>query len=317
MRQHGSDFSQSDLGISLHTGYACKAAFPLQSNAWVYSLSTLQEDGMTTDDHSPVPLFPTAISTIPGHDSRGRRYYAELHLEIACSGSGKRALRVGRREFQVGTAKGMIEIYQEGYEIANTRWQGVEGECIAITFPRASIERLLRGDARPPRAATAHGVFDGQIARLGYELAQACRKGMPNGALYSEGISIALFSLLARSQFPAREHAMCHAGLSVGQKKMIVDLIAGELGRRLAVERMASLLEMSAYQFSRRFNASFGMSPHQYIMQRRLDAAVVELQGDRSRPISEIALALGFSSQAHLTSMFSRYLGTTPARCRK
>jgi AraC family transcriptional regulator len=276
----------------------------------------MQEHGMVLAKHLSTSLFPTALLAIPDDDVRGRRSYPEPHIEIACSGSGRRTLRVGMRQLDVGTSTGMIEIYRAGYEITRTRWQGVRGECIAVTFPRAVTERILRGEESRLQIETTHGLFDGQIARLGYELARECRQGMPHGPMFAEGLSIALLGLLMRRRTDAVHGHPGSAGFSRAQKRAIDELIDSELGNHLTVEQMATMTEMNAYQFSRRFKSSFGMPPYQYLLQRRLDAAVRKLAADRTTPIAEIALETGFSNQAHLTSAFRKYLGTTPARSR-
>jgi AraC family transcriptional regulator len=276
----------------------------------------MQEHGMVLAEHLSTPLFPTALLAIPDEDVRGMRSYPDPHIEIACSGSGQRTLRVGLRELDVGTSRGMIEIYRAGYEISQTRWQGVRGDCIAVTFPRAVTDKILRGEENRLQVATAHGLFDGQIARLGHELAQEWRQGLPHGPLFSEGLSIALLGLLMCRPTHTRHEHPGSVGFSYAQKRTINELIDSELANHLTVEQMAIMMEMNSYQFSRRFKSSFGMSPYQYVLQRRLDTAVRKLEADCTRPIAEIALETGFSNQAHLTSAFRKYLGTTPARSR-
>ena len=59
-----------------------------------------------------------------------------------------------------------------------------------------------------------------------------------------------------------------------------------------------------------------GLSPYRFVTERRLDRARHLLSTSRL-PISEIALACGFSSQQHLTSALSAKLGTTPLKIRK
>ncbi len=59
-----------------------------------------------------------------------------------------------------------------------------------------------------------------------------------------------------------------------------------------------------------------GLSPYRFVTERRLERARQLLSTSRL-PISEIALACGFSSQQHLTSALSAKLGTTPLKIRK
>lgn len=260
--------------------------------------------------------FPTELLVIPANEARGPRHYADPHIEVALCGLGRRGLRVAARQMDLGTRPGMIELYAEGYEIAQTRWAGQQGQCVAVSFPRAATDRFLRDDGRRFELTTAHEVFDEQVARLGYGLAEEVRQGMPNGVLFAEGLSIALMGLLAHRYAPVRRSGCPRAALSNAQQRIIRELVDGDLASELTIERMAALLGMSPFQFSRRFKSSFGLSPHQYVMQRRLETAADKLRGDRSRPIVDIALEVGFSSQAHFTAAFRRHTGTTPARAR-
>jgi AraC family transcriptional regulator len=57
------------------------------------------------------------------------------------------------------------------------------------------------------------------------------------------------------------------------------------------------------------------MSPYRFVTEKRVERARRMLKTS-TLPISEIALACGFSSQQHLTSTLSARLGITPRRIR-
>jgi hypothetical protein len=62
----------------------------------------------------------------------------------------------------------------------------------------------------------------------------------------------------------------------------------------------------------RSFTRAFGIAPHRYVIGRRIDAArALLLEGE---PIADVAVAVGFHDQAHLTRHFRRHVGTTPGR---
>lgn len=113
----------------------------------------------------------------------------------------------------------------------------------------------------------------------------------------------------------------------------LFEVIAGEgrteftpLMRRLVVEHIdaqiasvdagavAQLTGLARTQFARMFSASFGMTLHQYVMQRRVQLASPRLR-DGSR-VTDLALELGFSSHAHFTTVFRKLTGMTPSRFR-
>jgi len=73
---------------------------------------------------------------------------------------------------------------------------------------------------------------------------------------------------------------------------------------------------MSYFHFSRAFKQSMGMTPTNYIAERRIERAK-KLMQETNLPISEIALRSGFSSQSHFTTSFRRLAGVTPRCFRK
>jgi AraC family transcriptional regulator len=64
------------------------------------------------------------------------------------------------------------------------------------------------------------------------------------------------------------------------------------------------------------FRRATGKTPHRYLTEQRVAKACEILQNPH-RSIVEVSLAVGFSSQSHLTSVFRRLLKTTPAAYRE
>lgn len=72
---------------------------------------------------------------------------------------------------------------------------------------------------------------------------------------------------------------------------------------------------MSPYHFSRAFKRASGVPPMRYLFARRINAARRELR-DTNRPVGDIAMACGFSSQSHLAHALKRAIGLTPSQYR-
>ncbi len=98
--------------------------------------------------------------------------------------------------------------------------------------------------------------------------------------------------------------------------RQIYQYIESNLQYEISLAELASLAGFSVAHFSRAFKVTVGKSPYAYVLTARIQRAKAILRGS-DKPIAELALECGFSSQAHLTSMFSRVVGTTPARFRK
>lgn len=98
--------------------------------------------------------------------------------------------------------------------------------------------------------------------------------------------------------------------------RRLLDHIEDHLADDLSLEVMAERAGMPVTQLWRSFRAHLGTSPHQYILQRRLEHARRLLE-DGTEPIAEIAVQAGFSSQSHLASAFRKYFQITPAQHRR
>ena len=81
-------------------------------------------------------------------------------------------------------------------------------------------------------------------------------------------------------------------------------------GRVAAVADGAREAGLSRYQLVRQFAQATGLTPHAYLVQRRLHHARRLMRA--GTPLAEVAAASGFADQSHLTRLFARSFGTTP-----
>jgi AraC-like DNA-binding protein len=72
---------------------------------------------------------------------------------------------------------------------------------------------------------------------------------------------------------------------------------------------------LSIHHFARGFKQSAGMTPHYYLTQKRVERAQ-DMLANSELSLSEIAYAVGFSDQSHLTRHFRQMLGVTPRQFR-
>jgi AraC family transcriptional regulator len=96
----------------------------------------------------------------------------------------------------------------------------------------------------------------------------------------------------------------------------VLDYIESNLEGDLSLDGMASIACLSRYHFARAFRQAIGRPPHRYVNGRRLERAKALLTQD-DRPLADIALALGFSSQANFTRAFAQATGQAPGRYRQ
>jgi AraC family transcriptional regulator len=262
--------------------------------------------------------LPIVVQVLPGNAVATDFHIQHASLALARTGRGKRRYSSGRRSSDLYSSPSMFELYAGGYCIDHASWDGVAGEVISVQFPALQVNRLLHAQGRGFELPIKHELFDSRIADLTLLLWDEARQGGPRGRLYGDGISLALLGLLVE------EHGACtrpgvrsRAYLAPAQMALIRDYIDEHLCADLCVEHLAALVGISAAYFSRSFKASFGVSPHAYVTERRLCIASRLLQQDKFRSLADIATGVGFSSQSHFTESFRRKMGVTPGRWRQ
>lgn len=89
------------------------------------------------------------------------------------------------------------------------------------------------------------------------------------------------------------------------------DLVDARYFEPLTVADLARAARLSPAHFSREFRRTYGESPHQYLLTRRLERAAALLR-NTDRTVIEICLAVGLTSVGSFTTSFKRVYGTTP-----
>ena len=93
------------------------------------------------------------------------------------------------------------------------------------------------------------------------------------------------------------------------------DLIDARYRDPLDVPTLARAAHLSPAHFSREFRRTFGETPHQYLLTRRLERAA-ELLRNTDWPVADICLAVGLTSVGSFTTSFRRAYGTPPTAYR-
>ncbi|WP_027144309.1 AraC family transcriptional regulator [Mesorhizobium sp. WSM3626] len=104
-------------------------------------------------------------------------------------------------------------------------------------------------------------------------------------------------------------------GLSPRGARKVQDFLRENFTRKLALAEMAAVCGLSPSHFVRAFARTFGVPPHQYVLDLRLDLAE-RLLADSRMTIADIAHSSGFSSQSHFTTMMKKYRQVTPLQAR-
>jgi AraC-like DNA-binding protein len=113
---------------------------------------------------------------------------------------------------------------------------------------------------------------------------------------------------------PAPEAAVRR--LDARQLRRVIGTIHENIAEPLSVAMLSSVAGLSRSYFSHAFRATVGRSPHAHIVRLRIERAM-KLMSDTDASLSEIALATGFSDQAHFSKKFRGSAGTTPTQWRR
>ena len=136
------------------------------------------------------------------------------------------------------------------------------------------------------------------------------------GRLYVESLTQALvIHLLRHYSEVAQIVTPPNTNLTHTQLQQAIDYIHTNLDRNLSLSQIASVINISPTYFASLFKRATGTSPHQYVIQQRVERAKL-LLSKTNLAIADIALQVGFSSQSHLTQNFKRLTGVTPKQVR-
>lgn len=157
---------------------------------------------------------------------------------------------------------------------------------------------------------------DTTIQRLVQALASAehCDQGF--GRVFLDSIGLAIASRLTANHLGLQCGPGGKGALAPWRLNRVTDYIEASLDTPIALEDMANAAGLTRMHFATQFRASTGLSPHEYLLRRRI-ARAQELLLNPDLPIAGIALDVGFQTQAHFTVVFKRIVGETPGRWRK
>lgn len=208
--------------------------------------------------------------------------------------------------------KGQIGITPKGIPTQARWFQDVDFLIISLN---SDIFQKVYGnsiDCNSIEIIPQRGVEDSQIFHLGMALKGEITAGCPSGNIFAESIASALAVRILKNYSLANiKISESEIELTQRQLQQVIDYIHDNLALKLSLERLASLVNMSSYNFCRWFKNAIGISPHQYIIQCRIKRAKF-LLAYTQLPLVEISLNIGCSSQSNFTVLFRKHIGITP-----
>jgi AraC family transcriptional regulator len=100
-------------------------------------------------------------------------------------------------------------------------------------------------------------------------------------------------------------------GLPPHKLQQALDYINDNLNRKIKLNDVAKLIDLSQFYFCHMFKESTGIAPYQYVIQQRVEKAK-QLIKHSKLSLAEITVECGFSSQSQMNNHFRKYVGVTP-----
>ncbi|PWT76433.1 MAG: hypothetical protein C5B46_01165 [Proteobacteria bacterium] len=173
---------------------------------------------------------------------------------------------------------------------------------------------------------------DPAIANIAAILARETLSRDRAGNLYSESLANILSVHLLRnyattpdgnpldaSRAPEQPSAHGAPGMAIQSRAVAsaLQFIQENYARDVALGDIAAAAHLSPFHLTRLFKQTLGVSPYQHVIQVRVNSARHLLSaGSGHRSLADIASAVGFADQSHLTRHFKRLTGVTPSRFR-
>jgi AraC family transcriptional regulator len=191
-------------------------------------------------------------------------------------------------------------------------------DTVHVYVADEALQAQGENDDRPVELAEELGSTDPLLEQLMLTLDGVVRRWEPSARTYVDHLGGLLAAHLVRKHSTRGTTVLTDpvTGLTDGQLARVRDMMASRLAEPLPLADLAAVTGLSVSQFTRRFKAATGQTPHRYLVRLRVDAACRLLRA-ASLPIAQVATACGFSHQEHLTRVMRAQLGTTPAVLRR
>lgn len=159
--------------------------------------------------------------------------------------------------------------------------------------------------------------IDPVLWRIANRLKEEALKGEARLQQYGEALVVLLGHELIRLNNSATAAAQsARGGLSGWQQRKIADYIEAHLSENVSLAALAALIDLSPFHFARAFKQSFGVPPHRYHVNRRIEHAKALLARPGSS-VTEVALAVGFAETSSFSAAFRKTTGSAPSDYRR
>ena len=154
---------------------------------------------------------------------------------------------------------------------------------------------------------------DPEIRRLAWEVLSARVAGHGVQELQQQALCLAIATRLPGygGRRDGAAVSLPTSGLPKWRLKRVREYVEANLASRIRLADLASTAGLTKMYFAAQFRAAQGVSPHEYVLRRRI-ARAQDLLAGTDESLVQVALSVGFQTQAHFTTVFKRFVGSPP-----
>ncbi|NKJ08744.1 AraC family transcriptional regulator [Rhizobium sp. SG741] len=212
---------------------------------------------------------------------------------------------------------GCIAINPAGVD-SSLSWLATRKNLVVAIPPEVLSELALHEfdladvELEPPAFGTVDLWALNIAQRVSGELTEKAR---PNELYLDSLVTLFGIHLLRTYTRRKKQSASPKGGLSAHSARRVQEYLMEHLTQKVHIAELASVAGISPNHFIVRFAKTFGVPPHRYLINLRLDFAE-KLLVDSEFAITEVAYMAGFSDQSHLAATMKKYRGRTPTELR-
>jgi AraC family transcriptional regulator len=252
------------------------------------------------------------------HELTAKPLEGHYTLDVLLKSTGVECYSNGRKITSGHVAFGATQVAAPGERVRCRFEQPVEAIHLFVAHPLVvSLYEDMTQSGCPADFRLRDPCFasDESIGRLAAALADTGSLQGPSAVLSADCLSLALLARVMAADVEAHGDVSPKQGLPSWRLRRAQEFIEANLALPITLHDIALHAGLSRMHFASLFKISTGMSPHTYLLHRRVQRAKC-LLASTNQPVLDIAVDVGFHSQSHFANVFRKMMGATPSSWR-
>jgi len=215
----------------------------------------------------------------------------------------------------------LMEPNQILFNPANVPFSRYTADQYEFVLVLVEPEKMISSLPIPSKKFTfseAYQIKDPHLEHIFKLLLSEIQTGNQNGKLFIENIVSVLTFHFVKNY--SKEHSSKLVenvdGFTSTELDKVFCYIDQNISEKYKIDQLAEEFGISKFNFIKRFKSSTNVTPHQFIIKKKLDRSKILLK-ENSLSLSDITYMLNFSDQSHFSNSFKKMYGITPREFRK